>query len=269
MAVDFDHRLSAPSLEGVRAALPILLSRLRPQSILDVGCGLGAWVRAALDTGIDDVIGLDGGLIDEHQLLIPARNFRPLSLNQPFNLGRKFDLVLCLEVAEHLPAADAQGLVSSLVSHADTIYFSAACPGQVGQGHVNCQWPSYWQKLFNAEGYVCDDAIRWQLWETRALNFYYRQNMFLAERSPANAGREPRILPVVHPEMLKDKNGFATATFRADWLKQVEEGSQPTNWYLSTPAKAFSRKIFRRLFANRRLPGRAPQRSKVEMRHHS
>jgi len=248
MAVDFDHFLCPPSLDGVREALPILFSGSRPRSLLDVGCGVGTWLKAALEFGVDDVIGLDGGCIDEGQLLIPATNFRPHDLNQPFDLARKFDVALCLEVAEHLPEAAAPVLVANLTAHADKIFFSAASPGQHGQAHINCQWPNYWQTLFNAEGYACDDTIRWKLWDLPTLDFCYRQNLFLAERS-SRAGLEPRIPPVIHPEMLKDKNGFESEEYRAVWLKQVEEGSQTVHWYLSTPARAFGRKISRRFFS--------------------
>jgi len=55
-------------------------------------------------------------------------------------------------------------LVTSLRAHADTVIFSAACPGQEGQGHINCQWPSYWQALFNRNGFECVDDIRPVIW---------------------------------------------------------------------------------------------------------
>jgi SAM-dependent methyltransferase len=247
MAVSFDHSLFPTSLKGPRAALPAMFPEALPASLLDLGCGNGAWVKAALEFGIKDVLGVDGGDVKRGQLLIPQDRFRSQLLSEPFFLDRKFDVALCLEVGEHLDEANAKTLIANLVRHADLIYFSAACPGQPGQFHLNCQWPEYWQELFNPAGYACDDAIRWSLWNVSALEFYYRQNMFLARRDKHLAGHEPRIPPVIHPEMMKFLEALRTEPNRSRWLRQVEEGSQPVSWYLSVPAKAFGRKLKRKL----------------------
>lgn len=102
------HNLAAPS-----KVVPILVELLHPKSVLDVGCGIGTWLKCFADAGIDDLLGLDGDHVDRALLasyLAPER-FRTFDLTQPFDLGRTFDLVLSLEVAEHLPAASASGFV--------------------------------------------------------------------------------------------------------------------------------------------------------------
>jgi 2-polyprenyl-3-methyl-5-hydroxy-6-metoxy-1,4-benzoquinol methylase len=65
-------------------------------------------------------------------------------LIQPLDLEKEFDLVVSLEVAEHLPASAADQFVNTLVKHGKKILFSAAIPGQGGQDHLNEQWPDYW-----------------------------------------------------------------------------------------------------------------------------
>ena len=67
--------------------------------------------------------------------------FRVVDLTVPWTLERKFETALCLEVAEHLEETSSSLLIKMLTAHADTIVFSAPCPGQNGQHHVNCQWP--------------------------------------------------------------------------------------------------------------------------------
>ena len=249
MAVSFDHSWLPTSLKGPREALQAMFPQALPASLLDLGCGNGAWCRAALEFGISDVLGVDGGEVKSGQLLFPPVSFRSQLLSEPFFLDRKFDAALCLEVGEHLDQADAKTLIANLVRHADLIYFSAACPGQPGQFHLNCQWPGYWQELFNQAGYACDDAIRWSLWNVSVLEFYYRQNMFLARRDKHLAGHEPRIQPVIHPEMMNFLETLKTGDKRSRWLRQVEEGSQTVGWYLSVPAKAFGHKLNRKLSA--------------------
>ena len=197
--IEFNHSTLPRSLRGPRTALTQMFGESVPQSLLDAGCGVGVWSKAALNLGVKEVIALDAGELDADKLLVPAKRFQRQLLNERFTLSRKFEVAICLEVGEHLAAEDAPVLIANLVDHTDVIYFSAACPGQPGQGHINCQWPEYWQDLFNAEGYVCDDAIRWELWNVSEIGFVYRQNLFCARRDPMHAGREVRIKPVVHP----------------------------------------------------------------------
>lgn len=246
--IQFDHSILPRTLRGPRTAFPFLFPEAVPQSLLDVGCGLGVWAKAALNFGIKDVVAIDGADIDLDRLVVPRECFRPQLLGERFSLGRKFDVAICLEVGEHLPPQDARVLVANLVDHADLIYFSAACPGQPGQGHVNCQWPEYWQDLFNERGYTCDDTIRWQLWDVAALGFVYRQNLFAARKDPPRAGREPRMRAVVHPDLVECWEADATVDLRSKWLKAVEQGSQTIGWYFSVGPKALTRKLNRKLF---------------------
>ena len=200
MTIDYDHSANLHTIDGPRAALPKLFPFGLPESILDVGCGTGTWLRAAIDSGISDVIGIDGVEIPPDQLLFPPDKFHCRDLGAPVDLGRRFELVICLEVAEHLEQGSGRILIRTLTQHADVILFSAACPGQFGQHHVNCQWPEYWQALFNSEGYACDDSPRWTIWDDSMIEGWYRQNIFMARRDP-DAGREPRIKSIIHPEM--------------------------------------------------------------------
>lgn len=205
-AGDYDHALSTHTIAGATAALPVLFALGgMPLTLLDVGCGTGTWLRAALDLtgGAIDICGVDGvDLERDRSLMIPASSFVQRDLSYPFDLSRRFDAALCLEVAEHLDEPSAPILVASLVVHADIVFFSAACPGQPGFGHVNCQWPEYWQRMFNRVGYVCSDAVRWNLWDDQRVEPWYRQNLFRASVDLRRAGTEPRIARVVHPDML-------------------------------------------------------------------
>src|SRR5262249_12986364 len=189
--INYDHALNKHTLTGARASLPYIFERRCPKSLLDVGCGVGTWVRAAIEYGVSEVWGIDGIQLSDEALLFPAAFFRQQDLTQAWDLSRKFDIALCLEVGEHLAPEAAASLVRCLTAHSDVVAFSGACPGQIGQHHVNCQWPEYWQRLFNAEGYACYDSIRWQIWSIEAIEPWYRQNIFVACRAPNEAGHQP------------------------------------------------------------------------------
>ena len=95
---------------------------------------------------------------------VPADLFVPWNLTTPLDLGRTFDLVMSLEVAEHLPQAAAETFVSSLVGLGPVVLFSAAIPGQQGDHHVNLQWQDWWVEYFERHGYVPVDAVRPEVW---------------------------------------------------------------------------------------------------------
>src|SRR6185436_3241542 len=91
----------------------------------------------------------------------------------------RFDLVVCLEVAEHLPSEHAKPFVESLVRLAPAVLFSAAIPGQGGTHHINERWQDYWAALFNSYDYVPIDCIRRVVWQTRDVSWWYSQNCLL------------------------------------------------------------------------------------------
>jgi hypothetical protein len=192
--------------------------------------------------GAREVFGIDGVPIAHERLLFDPQFFRVWDLTSPLDLGRKFDVTLCLEVAEHLDEQFAPTLIDNLTRHSDRVVFSAACPDQPGQHHVNCRWPSYWQTLFNQRGFACEDEVRWQLWEEAQIEPWYRQNMFIAKHMPHLAGLEPRIHPVIHPDMARlQLQGFRSNP-RSDHL-----GHLSIKHYPLVVARAMSSKIKRRL----------------------
>jgi SAM-dependent methyltransferase len=237
--IEFDHSRNPYAIETPRVTLPLIFSDWKPKSLLDIGCGVGTWLKAADEFGIPTLQGVDGTSVSAEQFLVRPEFFSLHDLTTRLNLGRKFDAVLCLEVGEHLEARHAETLVHSVTTHSDFVVFSAACPGQPGQHHVNCQWPAYWQQHFNNAGFVCIDSIRWRLWNISEIQPWYRQNIFLARHDPPHSGKEPRIEPVVHPEMLPLLMQEACALHR----HEIGRGVLPAKWYLTTPARALFAKL--------------------------
>ena len=129
--------------------------------------------------GRASVLVLDGDYVERAQLRVPVEMFGATDLSRPFRLGRGFDLVISLEVGEHLPPEVASDFVGSLVAHSDMVMFSAAIPRHGGVHHVNEQWPSYWRQLFAEHEYQLFDVIRPRIWSDRRVAFWYRQNMLL------------------------------------------------------------------------------------------
>lgn len=134
------------------AIVDLLLQWLSPISVVDAGCGTGMFHKEFKKRGADTILGLDGA--STSSVFGPGKsNFQVVDLTEPLELDRGFDLALCLEVAEHLPESSADLLVKTLTDLAPLALFSAAHPGQGGQGHLNERWPVYWQRRFSQHGF--------------------------------------------------------------------------------------------------------------------
>jgi SAM-dependent methyltransferase len=178
------------ALRSARLLLPIVREALPIGSVLDVGCGAGAWLRAHQEAGVDELLGIDGDYLDPGLLLIDPAGFRAGDITRPLDLGRRYDLVQCLEVAEHVPAQAGPVLVDNLVRHGDHILFSAAVPGQGGKGHINERPLSYWRELFARRGYAAFDFVRPRIADRPEIEWWYRYNTLLYVRDEA-VGRLP------------------------------------------------------------------------------
>ena len=143
------YQYQAPgSGESATIVLPYLLDRLQSKSMIDIGCGAGTWLRAARDWGVTDLVGIDGEWRRQQGLAMEGVDLRFQDLDQRIDLGRRFDLASCLEVAEHLRPERADSLVADLAALSDVVFFSAAVPGQGGSGHINERPQSFWIERF-------------------------------------------------------------------------------------------------------------------------
>lgn len=184
----FFSQTTASAAPSAQVVAPLLLRLVQPQSVLDVGCGEGAWLKAFQDQGVPRLLGLDGSYVDRSQFLLDSACFRAADLARPVELEESFDLALCLEVAEHLPARQSRPLVRLLTRAAPVVLFSAAVPGQLGVGHVNEQWPGYWEARFAEHGYRRLDPIRRHIFQDARVAGWYQQNLFLYASAQALAG---------------------------------------------------------------------------------
>lgn len=175
-----DHRRAIDEkLASARAILPLVRELVPVESVLDVGCGYGAFLAVWAELGVPTRVGVEGDWIAREALLVPPETVRVRNLEAPLDVEGRFDLVTCLEVAEHLSPQRARGFVADLVARAPAVLFSAAIPGQGGTGHVNEQWQDYWVRLFRAQGYEPVDAIRPRIWDDPEVCWWYAQNALL------------------------------------------------------------------------------------------
>ncbi len=185
-----------PAVDNAASAdvlVPLIMDLVAPNSVVDVGCNTGGWLARFKQEGIEDIRGLDGEYVLSEDMLIARDEFLAVDFERdgPIDLGRRFDLALCLECIEHLDAKSGKRLINSLCALSDQIVFSAAIPGQLGVGHKNEQYPDYWKGIFEQHDYTMFDPFRPTIWDDDRVDFWYRQNIFLMSCNPGRLRIRP------------------------------------------------------------------------------
>lgn len=131
-----------------------IVRRLAPRTALDAGCAMGFLVEALRDRGVD----AEGVDISEYAIGQVREDIKPFcrvgSILAPF--PRRYDLIVCIEVLEHLPAAEAEPAIANLCRSSDDILFSSSPSDYAEQTHFNVQPAEYWAELFARQGFVRD-----------------------------------------------------------------------------------------------------------------
>ncbi len=200
---DFFDYVDSGALASANIIVAHLYPLLSPASVLDVGCGRGGWLRAWRDAGAAAIQGVDGAYVDRGRLHVAEKDFLPTDITRAFDLDRRFDLVQCLEVAEHIRPETGDTLVENLVRHGDVVLFSAAQPGQGGTQHINERPLRYWHDAFKARGYGGFDCVRPAFHADARIEPWYRLNALLY----ANAAGQDRL-----PAAIKDTAVLDIAT---------------------------------------------------------
>lgn len=197
------HRISSP-----QAIVPVLIDLFSPNSVVDIGCGTGNFLNVFKKMGVRKILGIDGSWVKKSILFkyLDDDEFLELNLENKFTLKEKYDIALCLEVAEHLSAQASDILIDNLCNCSNIIIFSAAIPMQGGQNHINEQWPSYWEKKFESYGFKIYDYLRPYFWNNDKVDVWYQQNILIVARNDHNFDgeilkkyRRTSVMDIVHP----------------------------------------------------------------------
>jgi SAM-dependent methyltransferase len=185
----FYASIEASAQTAAREIVPLILEDLRPTSVIDVGCGEGSWLAEFLRLGVENVQGVDGPSALSERLKIPTERFRVADLERGLEISGKYDIALCLEVAEHLSPDAGARLLDALCGCTSYVVFSAAVPMQGGSHHVNEQWLDYWIERFEKRGFEAIDSFRPRIVFNLNISWWYRQNLVLF----VEAGRAPDV----------------------------------------------------------------------------
>lgn len=167
------------SFRSARKILSFLFNFYKPNSIADFGCGLGTWLAMAADLGVSTIFGYDGDYVDRNSLRIDPLNFQSINFESSYEIEKKFDLAISLEVIEHIKSEFSDLLIDTLCRSSPVVLFGGAIPRQGGTGHVNEQWQSHWMAQFEKRDFFAIDCIRPTFWRDPDVAWWYSQNTFI------------------------------------------------------------------------------------------
>lgn len=176
-----EHSLAKGHCEWAGNMVKSIMSHMNPSTVLDLGCGGCNFSNMFNDSGCD-VTAVDGS---KHAADTANKgvDFILHDLTEALSLGKKFDLVLCVEVIEHLEEAYENALLKTIVSHADDwVVFTGAKPGQGGKGHVNCKELEYWEGKLEDRGVVVDHELTRAIqkeWRSRKVRWWYVEGLII------------------------------------------------------------------------------------------
>ena len=240
---EFHHNLKSPEI-----IVEAILNIIKPKSVVDLGCGIGTFLKVFKQKGVHDILGIDGDWVDKKLLYkyIQENEFFETNLEEPLNLSKKFDLAISLEVAEHINEEKSDIFINSLTSLSDIIIFSAAFPNQGGQNHLNEQWPDYWNKKFKKFGYEMFDVIRPLIWNESYVQPWYKQNVYLVVNENSKQVLNKFPLPmmevgkhnIIHPDYYNALVDFPSKFFeQRDINSEFVKGHQNTALYIKVLIK--------------------------------
>lgn len=153
----FFRDANALKITSARDVAKIINDNLKFKSVFDLGCGMGLYLRGFHKLK-KEVLGCD---FSSDALSISPKEFTIFhaDVRKPIILNRKYDLLICFEVAEHLPNKYSQQLVKNCTNNGKVVIFTAADKYQGGVGHINEQPKSFWIKLFQKMNYTYDAEI--------------------------------------------------------------------------------------------------------------
>jgi hypothetical protein len=139
--------------EGINNSILFLIEKFGITNVIDFGCGMGDYIKRIMDLGCE-CQAYDG---NPNTPLLTNGIGKVLDFTEKFDLNKKFDLVISLEVGEHIPKEYENIFINNICNHSHNyIIISWAIIGQGGDGHVNCQNNDYIINEITKRGFKYD-----------------------------------------------------------------------------------------------------------------
>lgn len=152
-----------------------------PKSVIEIGCGNGELSKLLSRKGVA-VTAIDGysapDFSEDNSVKFYKVDLNDANAVKNFftSVKQKFDIAICMEVAEHLKPEVSEQLIESMTAVSDIVIFSAAVSEQGGDGHINCQNRLFWHKLFEKNHFFLRDTVRAKIRKNPKVGRWYALN---------------------------------------------------------------------------------------------
>jgi len=166
------------------AVADILISFFHPKSVVDIGCGNAEFLNKIQAKGVE-IFGFEGSQHAIDSCQVDKRFIQKFDLREVIFSERKYDLALCLEVAEHIESKFSARLVENVTLLSDTVVFTAAGPGQGGHFHINEKPAKFWIGLFLNRGFAFEKELTQRLkdeFKNKNILKWYSDNLMIFKR---------------------------------------------------------------------------------------
>lgn len=154
----FDGPGCADGASKAAEVVQVLMEVFSPKKVFDVGCGSGFYLKEFSTRGVL-AVGCEGSA-EGVLRCAPSTLVFQWDLRKPLLINSRFDLTLCIEVAEHLPSRFSEVLVTSIANLASQhVVFTASPPGSAGDDHINCKEPEFWEATFLKHGFMVNKEL--------------------------------------------------------------------------------------------------------------
>jgi SAM-dependent methyltransferase len=131
-----------------------VVTDIAPRRVLDAGCAMGFLVETLRDRGVE-AFGLDLSTYAIEHVHGPVKPFcRAGSITD--DLGGDYDLIVTIEVMEHMPPRDAEAAIANICAHTSDVLFSSSPVDYREPTHVNVHPPEHWAEQFARHGFYRD-----------------------------------------------------------------------------------------------------------------
>lgn len=193
---------------------------------LDAGCAKGFLVEALAELGVDSE-GID---ISEHAVNAATPKARPRlrvgTLKEPF--GKRYDVITCIEVLEHMAYADSELAIDNICAATDQVVFSSTPREYSESTHINVRSPQDWAASFARRGFFrrFDVDAGYLTWH--AVSFVRRDPVTTAEVAFGYEGAQATLREEVFEKRralldLRRAHSELTTSTEASFVRELQQ----------------------------------------------
>lgn len=132
-----------------------IMEEFSPESVFEVGCGIGLHLKPFLESGIT-ARGVDESDVAHENAVISTRKIKIRDLNGSYTPKNTYDLVICIDMLEYTSRPQEDTLIETIANAGETAVISVPLPQYSSLRYENEEPKKYWVQKFQEHGMSYD-----------------------------------------------------------------------------------------------------------------